>query len=183
MDFEAQFKGMFTKLQADPSALQAFISNPQPVLEAEGIPTAESFAGTVAASQELGVAGATASRATGSNYRLDVETKWWGVDFIMNEDLTQAIATGAIVGPPLAALFSSALAVAGIVTGPVAAVIGAGFATAIALKIVQIKFTDQGQGVYWPVSWIQWGGVIAAVPAGPGGVVAALIVFIHPIPN
>ena len=180
MDFEAKFKRMFTKLQADSSALQAFISNPQPVLEAEGIPTVESLAGIVAASQ---VAGATASRAAGRNYRLDVETKWWGVDFIMNEDLTQAIATGAIVGPPLAALFSSALAVAGIVTGPVAAVIGAGFATAIALKIVQIKFTDEGQGVYWPVSWIQWGGVIAAVPAGPGGVVAALIVFIHPIAN
>lgn len=181
-DFEARFMRLFTSLQADSSALQSFISNPQPVLEAEGIPIVESLTGPLVSPDGSGIFGDTTALATAGD-QLRVKKHWWGVDLIMNEELTQAIATGAIVGPPLAGLVSSGLAVASVVTGPVAALIGAAFATAITVKIVQIKLTDKGKGVHWPITWIQWAGVVAAVPAGPGGVVAALIAFIHPIRN
>ena len=50
-------------------------------------------------------------------------------------------------------------------------------------KIVQIKLTDQGEGVYWPISWLQMAAVTAAVPGGVATVVAAILVFLHPVPN
>ena len=180
--FEARFMRLFTSLQADPPALQSFISKPQAVLEAEGIPIVESLTGPLVNSEGSGIFGDTTTLAT-DGPQLRVNKHWWGVDFIMNEELTQGIATGAIVGPPLAALVAGGLALGSVITGPVAAVVGAGFATAMAAKIVQIKLTDKGKGVHWPITWIQWAGVIAAVPGGPGGIVAALIVFIHPLRN
>jgi hypothetical protein len=181
MDYDKQFDEMYAKLKTNPSKLQAFLSNPQPVLEAAGIPLVEASVAGRETSPKMGMAAAAATAQR--KYKLDVKKHWWGLDFVMNEDLTQAVATGAIVGPPLVALITSSFAVAGIVTGPVAGVIAAGFALGFGIKIVQIKLTDKGKGVRWPVTWVQWGTLAAAVPGGPATVLGAMILFLHPLPR
>jgi hypothetical protein len=102
---------------------------------------------------------------------------------IMNEDLTQAIATGAISGPPLASLVAAALAATSVVTGTVAALLGTAFAAALAFKIVQIKLTDQEKGVHWPISWLQWLAVAVAILGGFATILIAILAFFHPVPN
>jgi hypothetical protein len=168
MDNNAKFAALIGDLGNDAAALQRFFENPLPELKTAQIPLIE-------AADALGT--------TGTNYQLTISKHWWGVDFKMNEDLTQAIATGAIAGPALTSLITSALAVAGILTGPVAGLIAAAFATAFALKIIQIKLTDHGKGVHWPITWAQWAAAVVAAPMGPAGIVAAILVFIHPVAN
>jgi hypothetical protein len=175
MTLEEKFEQLLKKAEAG-SGREAFFANIQTELRDAAIPLVETINGTAGTVDK-------APAVADTNYQCTIDPHWWGIDIIMNEDLTQAIATGAIVGPPLAALVSGALAFAGVLTGPLAAVVGGAFATALALKTVQIKLTDQGQGVHWPISWLQWAAVLAAVPAGPPGIVAAIILFFHPVPN
>lgn len=177
MSLEQKFQELLTQAGTG-SGRESFFANIETALRNAGIPLVESINGTV------GTVDKAAAGAVGKpNYQCTVESHWWGIEIVMNEDLTQAIATGAIVGPPLATLVSGALVAAGIISGGVAAVIGGAFATALALKIVQIKLTDQGEGVYWPISWLQMAAVTAAVPGGVATVVAAILVFLHPVPN
>lgn len=179
MDYDAKFGKLFADLQADPSALQAFITNPQPVLEAAGIPLVESMAGAVATSQGPTLAAA----ATAPDYQLRVETQWWGVDFILNEELTQAIINGRILEQAIADLLASGLDVIGIIARPLAVVIAAAFSAVMVSKIIPVKLADKGKGVHWPITWLQWAGVIAAAPGGPGAVALAMQAFIYPFPN
>lgn len=165
--YQARFTTMFAQLRTDPAALEAFTANPRPKLESAGIPVG-------ATPPSAGLAG---------SYSCTVDTYWWGLNITMNESLTQAIVTGTIAAGPLATLVSSALVAAGVVTGPVGAVIGSAFASAFALKVVEIKLIDDGNGVYWPVSWPQLAAVLAAVPTGPAGIIAAIMIFIHPVAN
>ncbi len=115
--------------------------------------------------------------------KITVETHWWGVDFVLNEKLTQDIIAGTIASGPLATAIAAALAAAGVVTGGIATALGAGFAAAFALKAAEIKIVDNGKGVHFPVTWLQWAPVIASIPTGPAGIVAAIMVFIHPVRN
>jgi hypothetical protein len=48
-------------------------------------------------------------------------------------------------------------------------------------KIAEIKIINKGKGVHWPISWLQWGILLAAVPTGPVGIVGAGLVFVHPL--
>jgi len=177
MSHEQKFQELLTQAGTG-TRREALFANIQTALRKAEIPQVETIQGTLGTIDK-----APAGAAAGTNYQCSVKTYWWGIEVVMNEDLTQAIATGAIVGPPLATLISGAFVAAGIVSGGIAAVIGGAFATALALKIVQIKLTDQGQGVYWPISWLQWAAVAAAVPGGVATVVAAILVFFHPVPN
>lgn len=181
MTYQDKFDQLFAKLQANPAELEAFLRDPLPVLHTAGIPVMSAIppAANLGSARQLADVGVAAA----PSYKLDASVEWWGVDFVMNEDLTQAVATGAIVGPPLVALITSSLAVAGIVTGPIAAAIAAAFGTAFAAKIVEIKLVDGGSGVHWPVTWPQWAGLVAAVPAGPAAILGALLLFIHPLRN
>lgn len=115
--------------------------------------------------------------------QISASVHWWGVDIVMNEKLTQDIISGITGTGAIGGLIASALGAAGVVTGGIATVIGAGIAAVVALKIAQIKITDNGNGVHWPITWLQWAALLAAVPAGPAGILAAGAVFLHPIRN
>jgi hypothetical protein len=103
--------------------------------------------------------------------------------------LTSAADTVGVVAPEEGAVLSgvrdiaAAFGAAGIVSGGVAAAMGAGFAAAFALKVAEIKIVNDGKGVNWPITWLQWGAVAAAVPGGPASIVGAIMVFIHPVRN
>ncbi len=115
--------------------------------------------------------------------KISVDKHWWGIDIVMNEKLTQDIITGITGSGALAGAIASAFGGAGVITGGVAAIIGAGIAGVVALKVMEIKLVDNGNGVHWPITWLQWAALIAAVPTGPAGVIAAGMVFLHPLRN
>jgi hypothetical protein len=118
-----------------------------------------------------------------SDYSITVESHWWGLDLIMNEDATQAVINGSLVGPLLTSGIAAAFAAATIITPVVAGAIGAAFAAALGAKTLQMRLTDKGNGVHWPITWLQWGTLILAAPGGPPAVLAALLLFFHPLPN
>lgn len=178
-------KQAFGKLRADPSALQNFISNPRPVLEAAGIPVGEISTSGNETDQPPDATKAAKVDVNITNYwSMGANLHWWGIDFTMNEGLTQAVANGTIASGALTTLISSALIVGSVLTGPLVAPIAAGFTAAFILKASEIKLVDQGNGVYWPITWVQWALVLSALPiAGPPGVIAQIMLFIHPLPN
>ncbi len=98
---------------------------------------------------------------------------------MMNEKLTLDIIDGTVATGAVAGLIGPALGAAGIVAGPVAALIAAATAAAFALKVSEMKIVDDGNEVHWPITWLQWAAVLAAVPTGPAGT----LVFIHPVRN
>jgi hypothetical protein len=165
---------MLAKLKLDVSNLEKFNNDPKSFLETAGIPIIVD-----SASIQSSVYNSIGANVSG----LSVESYWWGVDIEMNEEITQGIITGMIPAGTLGPLIASALATAGIMAGPLAALIGAAFATVFALKAAEIKLVNGGKGVHWPISWLQWGAVIAAIPGGPTAIVAAIVIFIHPIRN
>lgn len=118
-----------------------------------------------------------------SSNDITVKLEWWGVNIIMSEKLTQDIISGTIATGTVGELIAAAFGVAGIVTGGVATLIGAAIAAIFALKVAQIKITNNGKGVHWPITWLQWAALLAAVPTGVAGIVAAGMVFIHPVRN
>jgi hypothetical protein len=100
---------------------------------------------------------------------------WWGFEIVMDEDLTQKIITGSEAVGALTGLLAAALAfIPGI--GPVLTTVAGLFAAAFVVKALQIKFVDNGNGVYWPVTIPQ----IALVIATP---VAGSLAFLHPFAN
>lgn len=115
--------------------------------------------------------------------QISIEKNWWGFSIVMNEKLTQDVINGVIASGPLATAIAAAMGAAGVVTGGIATAIGAAFAAAFALKTAEIKMIDNGNGVKIPVTWIQLAAVLASVPTGPAGIIAAIMVFIHPIRN
>lgn len=118
-----------------------------------------------------------------SSEAIIVKSHWWGIDIILNEKLTTDIIAGTAATGSVATALGAALSVAGIVTGGVATLIGAALAAAFSLKVAELKIADNGKGVHFPITWPQWGALLAGVPAGVAGVVAALLLFIHPLRN
>ena len=51
------------------------------------------------------------------------------------------------------------------------------------LKIAQINMANNGKGVHWPITWAQWGVILASAPGGPGAIVIASAAVIHPLRN
>lgn len=115
--------------------------------------------------------------------RVTVELKWWGIDINMNNAFTENVVHGITGAGGVAGVVAAALGAAGVVTGGVATVIGAGLAAIFGIKIAQINITNNGKGVHWPISWAQWGAILASAPGGPGAIVAAGALVIHPLRN
>ena len=112
-----------------------------------------------------------------------IKTHWWGIDIILNEKLTSDIIAGTTATGSVATALAAAFGAAGIITGGVATAIGAALAAVFALKTAELKIVDNGKGVHFPITWPQWGTLLVAAPAGVAGIVAALVVFIHPLRN
>ena len=121
--------------------------------------------------------------ASGTAEQITATVHWWGVDINMNNKLTEDIISGITGTGAVGGLIASALGAAGVVTGGIATVIGAGIAAVVAIKIAQIKITNNGNGVHWPITWVQWAALLAAVPGGPAAILAAGALFLHPIRN
>jgi len=115
--------------------------------------------------------------------RITVSKRWWGIDIVMNDKLTQDVIAGVEGGGALAAGITSAFATASVITGGAAAVIGVALAAIFAAKVFEIKVIDNGKGVHWPISWPQWAALIGSAPAGPTAIVAVAMVVLHPLRN
>ena len=176
-----KFAELETRLAQDPAALQEFFKNPELVLQGAGIPR-------VGKVSEIGYREAALPEPERSprgdeSESIHIERHWWGLDFIMNKKLAEDIApgTGAVGG--LGALIGHAAAVAlGLAsTGPVQALLGASLAAVFALKAVQIKVFDLGNGVHWLISWIQWASLLPLLPYGPAVFIPAATLLFHPL--
>ncbi|TXF87758.1 hypothetical protein FUA23_17665 [Neolewinella aurantiaca] len=121
------------------------------------------------------------SAATGE--QISASVHWWGVDIVMNEKLTDDIINGITGGGAVGSAIAAAFGAAGVVTGGVATAIGAAIGAIVALKIAEIKIVNNGSGVHWPITWPQWALLLAALPAGPAGIITAGMAFIHPLRN
>jgi hypothetical protein len=190
MSEEEKFAALQAKLEKDPAEEQAFEQDPLPQLKAAGILLLPTIAAPVPAQTLLHEAGIELASSVGmaaarlaAAEKISARKHWWGVDVVMNEKLTQDVIIGLEAGGPLGTLIGSALAVAGIVTGGVATLIGAAFAAILCVKKTEIKIVDNGEGVHWPISWLQWLVLLNYVPMGPAGIVAAGMVIIHPVRN
>ncbi len=189
--YESKFEDLQARLDADPDAAARFAENPLPHLEEAGIPLVPSivshqphpahFDGV--GDVNFGDATATAPPATESGSgSIKVTKHWWGIDIALDEHLTQNVSLGmkagaiaALLGPPMQAI--------GIISGGSVTIVCVGLATIFLAKSAQISITDGGHGVHFPISWIQWAMLYAAVPAGPPGVLGAGMVFVHPLRN
>jgi hypothetical protein len=121
--------------------------------------------------------------ARGAAEQITASVHWWGVDIVMNEKLTQDIISGVTGTGTIGGLIAAALGAAGVVTGGIATLIGAGIAAVVGIKVAQIKITNNGNGVHWPITWVQWAALLAAVPGGPAAILAAGALFLHPVRN
>lgn len=125
----------------------------------------------------------TIQRQTRGAEQVTVKLRWWGIEIDMNNAFTENVVHGVTGAGGIAGVVAAALGAAGVVTGGVATLIGAGFAAIFGLKIAQINITNNGKGVNWPISWAQWGAILAAAPGGPGAIVIAGAAVIHPLRN
>lgn len=181
---EQLFTSLMASLEKDPVARAAFQADPLPVLIGAGIPLAH----TPPAPQRPQAAGrfqaqgavpqAAGGGSTGE--QISAECHWWGVDIITNEKLTEDIINGTVTAGALGGSIAAAFGVAGILTGGLATVIGAGLAVAFALKVYEMQLINAGNGVHWPISWVQWAGLLAGAAGGPVGITAAAMLWIHP---
>lgn len=186
---QAQFDTLINGLGKDTSE---FYQNPLPHLGQSGIPLVP--AASLPPEAQFAVDAAMAGVSVGAHLaasasvgaaaeKVTVTTHWWGIDIVMNEKMTQDIITGVAASGPVGGAIAAAFGAAGVVTGGVATAIGAGVGAIVTLKVAQIKITDNGKGVHWPVSWPQWAALLAALPTGPAGIAAAGVVFFHPVRN
>lgn len=192
---EEKFNMLAADFEKNPAALQAFLENPRPVLEAAGIPMVREWSIPPELQQtpaELQVAIEKAKplideaakmltarprlAAAPGAANLRVRLHWWGVDFIMNEKLTEDVIEGIGMSGPFAAVVVAALGYAGVLTGGLADAVAAILAVTIELKRWQVKLVNKGKGVHWPVTWAQW---VVLVPGGVGGA----MLWLHPVRN
>lgn len=179
----------FDALVASNSDKEAFFANPIAQLQTAGIPVLPTIS-MPAEAQDM-MANALPQFNLMQNFAITAtqgevvkaSTHWWGVDVYMNEKMTSDIVNGITAAGPAGSAIAAAFGAAGVVTGGVATVIGAGIGAICAAKIAQIKITDNGKGVHWPISWPQWAVLVAALPGGPASVLAAGMVFLHPLRN
>ncbi len=126
------------------------------------------------------VGGMSARRAANP---ISVESHWWGVNFVLNEKVTQDLISGTEGTGVVSGFVAAALGAAGVITGGAATIIGAGIAAIFAVKIAQMRIVNNGKGVHFPITWLQWAALVAALPGGPAAILAAGAVLLHPIPN
>jgi hypothetical protein len=155
--------------------MNAFYENPLPVLEAAGIEAA------LVPPAEIGeVKGLQSVKKASTRESFRVKKYWWGQKFIMNEKLTSDIVEGVEISGGIAGLVEPVLVAASIVTEGTAAIIGAGLALVFIAKRAEIKMVDNGKGVYWPITWVQWGILAASVTGGPVAFSIAAAAVLHP---
>lgn len=172
--YEEKFAMIKDKLSKDPVGMQAFFENPKIMLEQTGIPRVEDLITQYqSASEDM--------KFQSASEEIKVNTKWWGLDFIMNEELTQKIITGQIASEALAGLISASLLAAGIAQ-PLAVAVGAAFAAILVLKYVELRIVDNGKGVHWPITWLQWAALILP-PWDVASLTVKGAVLIHPVRN
>jgi len=179
----------FDQLLAAQTDKEAFFANPVAELQKAGIPVLPTIAIPAEAQHvmqnalpQVNLMQAFAVTASQSEV-ITAKTHWWGVDIHMNEKMTSDIVNGLTGTGAIATAVATALGAASVVSAGVAGVVAAGLAAVFAAKIEQIKITDGGAGVHWPISWLQWAALVAALPGGPVGVTGAGIVFLHPLRN
>ncbi len=181
--YEQSFANLWASLRSNPAAKLGFEENPVLTLTQAGIPGITAWSHTLDSQPKFSGAQSLQPALAVAGEKIDVEVNWWGIDFIMNEKLTQDVIAGTTAGGALGTLIGAALGAAGVVTGGIATLIGAALASAFSLKVAEMKIVNNGNGVHWPVTWLQWAPVLAAVPGGPATILAALMVFVHPVRN
>jgi hypothetical protein len=169
---EAKFNQLLARLQADPAELEKFTNDPTSFVESAGIP--------VVPAEELDALSSVEESLTAN---VSVKKHWWGIDIKMDEQITVDIERGVTSVGTLGKIITMAFAQAG-TGGPVVAAVCGALAAGMVTKALEIKLADRhDKGVHWPISWPQWGTVIAAAPTGPSGILVAILTFIHPLPN
>ncbi len=161
---------MKAHLEDNPKVLKAFLDNPM----------------TARIATKLGLTGdkefvppgptmpSIPAQPDTSGEKVWIEEYWWGIEIHTNEKLTDNIVDGVTVGAPLSALIVAVLTASGLLTAGAGTVVGAAFAA----KTAQIKMVHNHNGVYRPITWLQWGAVLAAAP---GSLSTAIMAFIHPV--
>jgi len=179
----------FNQILAAQGDKEAFFANPVAELQNAGIPVlptisvpAEAQHVMQSALPQVNLMQAFAVTVPQAEV-VKASTHWWGVDIYMNEKMTSDIVNGITAAGPAGSAIAAAFGAAGVMTGGVATAIGAGIGAICAAKVAQIKITDNGKGVHWPISWLQWAALVAAAPTGPASVLAAGMVFLHPLWN
>lgn len=197
---DGKFDALVASLNGDEKKVAAFNADPVGVLAEAGIPVVPSLvppAGAAAPPQlandmnamiamelpALGVTTNVLAAGVGAAEHVDATVKWWGVDIKMNEKMTQDIVDGITGAGSIGSAVAAAMGGLSIITAGSATVIGAAIGIIVAAKIAQIKITDNGKGVHWPISWAQWAVLGGAVPLGPAGVAAAGMAVLHPLRN
>jgi hypothetical protein len=172
---EAKFSRLLASLHADPAELEKFTNDPMSFLESAGIP--------MVPAEELDALSSVEDSLTAKPYSgVSVKKHWWGIDIKMDEQITVDIERGVISVGTLGKIIT--MAFAQMASGPVLAAVCGALAAGMVTKALEIKLADRhDKGVHWPISWPQWGTVIADVPMGPSGILAAILIFIHPLPN
>jgi hypothetical protein len=173
---EAKFDQLLARLQADPAELEKFTNDPTSFLESAGIP--------MVPAEELDALSSVEDSLTAKPHSgVSVKKHWWGIDIKMDEQITLDIERGVTGAGTLGRILATAFA-AGEGTGPVVAAVCAALALGIVTKAGEMRLADRHEkGVHWPISWPQWGTVVAAVPMGPPSILVAILVFIHPLSN
>jgi hypothetical protein len=174
---EAKFNQLLARLQADPAKLEKFTNDPTSFLESAGIP--------MVPAEELDALSSVEDSLTAKPHSgVSVKNHWWGIDIRMDEQITLDIARGVEGAGVLGKILASAFAAMESASGPVVAAICAALAVGMIAKAGEMEVVDRHhKGVHWPISWPQWGTVVAAAPMGPPSILAAIMLFIHPLPN
>lgn len=168
---QTKFNNLVRRLQANPTEMKAFETDPVSVLREEGIPLVSSF-----------VTGPHSQVAPAAEH-VSVSRHWWGYDIKMSDKLTEDIIQGVTGAGAIGSLVTSAFAAAATIPPPVGPLLAGAVGTACTLKVTEIKSVNNGNGVSWPITWPQFATLVAAVPGGPPAVAAALMVFVHPVRN
>ena len=172
-----EFSKFYADLSGDKAKLDAFLADPVPQLHAAGFPVLPTRFHPPIADP------AAQSFDSGASNPISVNTCWWGIEIVMDEATTQGIISGGIALGPLVSLIQAGLIVGGVLAGPVAIAFAAGTAAAIIVKAQEIRVIDNGNGVYWPISWLQWAALIPILPLGPASVSAWFVALVHPLRN
>lgn len=166
MTHEEKFAALMDRCDHDPVASQAFKNDPLSALQAADIPLV-----------------ATPVPLADDGEHFTVTKHWWGVDFRMNEKLTQDVISGATGTSALTGIIAAALAATGIVAAPIVTALGGGLAAVFLLKKAEIEIADNGHGVHWPITWLQWSLLLSAAPLGPPTIITFALAIIHPLRN
>lgn len=182
-----KFDALMTKLRAHPGGLEAFIADPLPMLQNERIPLVtedevEGNPGRFVIQDNTSGRGIRAHGALASTdpAKLWFETSWWGVSICINDKFCKNLSVAAAPVGLLTGAVTGGLVAGGLAAGPAAASIGAAIGAVLGLKVAELLIVNNGNGVYFPVSWPQWVPLIVCSPFVPVEL-AAVAVLLHPV--